>query len=87
MGLKIFEETNAFQSLASTYTTEPHSACLTFEFRSDPYWRCLIGQEAQGWTHPCGTCKMGMSDDPLAVVDSKLRYSSIVIKTMNAFLL
>lgn len=76
--MKIVEETNAFQSIASTYTPEPHPACLAYEFRSDPYWRCLIRQNAQGWTHPVGTCKMGMSDDPLAVVDSKLRYSFII---------
>lgn len=27
--------------------------------------------------HPCGTCKMGKEDDPMAVVDSRLRLRGV----------
>lgn len=32
-----------------------------------------IRKEAESAYHPCGTCKMGAEDDPLAVVDSECR--------------
>ncbi len=33
----------------------------------------FIREKVESGYHPCGTCKIGASDDPLAVVDSQLR--------------
>jgi choline dehydrogenase len=33
----------------------------------------FIREKVESGYHPCGTCKMGRSDDPMAVVDSELR--------------
>lgn len=33
----------------------------------------FIREKVESGYHPCGTCKMGHSDDPMAVVDSELR--------------
>ncbi len=33
----------------------------------------FIREKVESGYHPCGTCKMGRDDDPMAVVDSNLR--------------
>jgi choline dehydrogenase-like flavoprotein len=70
--LKLAEETEAFQSLGTTYAAGPDPACTEFEFRSDDYWRCVLVQQTVGWIHMGGTAAMG-SDTSESVVDSKLR--------------
>ena len=70
--LRIMEETKAFQSLNMTYGAIPDPECTAFEYRSDDYWRCVLVQQAVGWTHMGGSCSMGSDTNP-SVVDSKLR--------------
>jgi choline dehydrogenase len=55
----------------------PVPECATYEFASDDYWRCLAMFYTATIFHPVGTCKMGPSYDPDAVVDPHLRVYGI----------
>lgn len=75
MALKIAENTTAFQRIGTRYTVEQHKNCVRHKFRSDEYWRCLVGQLGAPWFHLAGSCRMGYGPrDKFAVVDSKLRW-------------
>lgn len=56
------------------YTESPPEKCRSLAFRSHAYWQCYVNQRGYSWLHIVGTCSMGPDADPLAVVDSKLRY-------------
>jgi len=43
------------------------------QVQSDAELDAFIRSDAESAFHPCGTCKMGRADDPLAVVDSECR--------------
>lgn len=43
------------------------------QFDTDYFWRCHIRHMTLTIYHPAGTCKMGRSSDPTAVVDSRLK--------------
>jgi hypothetical protein len=47
--------------------------CGQYEPFSDSYWECYLRHYTFTIFHPVGTCKMGSRDDPMAVVDSRLR--------------
>ena len=47
--------------------------CEDFEFNTKDYWRCAVRHFGTTCYHPVGTCKMGPSSDPDAVVDPELR--------------
>lgn len=49
----------------------PLIECIDFEFDSDEYWKCYIGQLSFAGSHQVGTCKMGQ--DSTSIVDSELR--------------
>jgi hypothetical protein len=74
LSLKLIEETSPFQAMNVTYSDSLPVSCTNHEFRSDEFWRCFIRERAHSWLHFTGTCKMGRVDDPMAVVDSKLRF-------------
>ena len=40
---------------------------------SDGYYKCVVQNHGMTAWHPVGTCKMGSSKDPMAVVDSNLK--------------
>ncbi|CAK1541634.1 unnamed protein product [Leptosia nina] len=44
---------------------------------TDDFFRCLAQQHTAPENHQIGTCKMGASDDPMAVVDPKLNVYGI----------
>lgn len=44
---------------------------------SDAEWLAALKPVAAGWWHPAGTCKMGANNDPMAVVDPKLRLRGV----------
>ncbi|PNF21087.1 Glucose dehydrogenase [FAD, quinone] [Cryptotermes secundus] len=48
-------------------------ACEDLEFNSSEYWECALRHVATTVYHPVGTCKMGPSSDPSAVVDPELK--------------
>jgi choline dehydrogenase len=47
------------------------------QFQSDEELARAAGDISTTIFHPVGTCKMGMADDPLAVVDSELRVRNV----------
>lgn len=68
------ESTRAFQRIGARLIDKHVPGCERFELKSAEYYECY----ARHWTltvyHHSGTCTMGRGvDDPMAVVDSKLR--------------
>ena len=51
--------------------------CENEEFGSDEYWSCAVRKVATTIYHHVGTCKMGPSSDPTAVVDNTLKVHGI----------
>uniref|UniRef100_A0A8D9E0E7 Glucose dehydrogenase [FAD, quinone] n=1 Tax=Cacopsylla melanoneura TaxID=428564 RepID=A0A8D9E0E7_9HEMI len=70
-------ETEPFQSIGSKLVDRPIPGCKHLPFGSDEYWVCCVKQLTMQTHHQCGTCKMGPSSDPTAVVDPRLRVYGI----------
>lgn len=51
--------------------------CRDFEQRSDEYYECQARHHSLTIYHPVGTCKMGPQEDPMSVVDARLRVRGI----------
>ncbi|PSN33241.1 Glucose dehydrogenase [FAD, quinone] [Blattella germanica] len=52
----------------------PHPACANkYPFGTDGYWECYARTETGPENHQVGTCRMGPSSDPMAVVDPQLQ--------------
>ena len=51
--------------------------CESLEFDSATYWKCVLRHIGTTVYHPVGTCKMGPSSDPGAVVDPELRVHGV----------
>lgn len=75
-----------FRKLLKTENFKIHSGefyrfkideCDKEEFDSDAYWKCYVKYLSSTLYHPVGTCKMGPSTDPEAVVDPRLRVNGI----------
>ena len=67
------------KALGVTFLATDNIECITNITRySDDYWRCKARYYSQTLFHPAGTCKMGPSTDPMAVVDAKLLVYGIV---------
>jgi len=66
-------------SMVSHEPTLLHSRSLSEDFGadSDEYWRQYIKRFGFVVYHPTGTCKMGTVDEPMSVVDPKLRVIGI----------
>lgn len=77
------ENTTSFQKMSVEYTETPPEKCRSLVFRSYEYWQCYIQQRGYSWLHIVGTCSMGPDSDPLAVVDSKLRYNKLATHKKN----
>lgn len=65
--------TNAMKRLDSKLWRIPIPGCENFQFDSDEYWKCAARHLTFTIYHLSGTCKMGPSNDPTAVVDPRLR--------------
>lgn len=55
----------------------PAQGCEALRFGSDEYWRCAIRANTFVSHHQVGSCKMGPSSDPTAVVDCTLRVHGV----------
>ncbi|KAJ8898221.1 hypothetical protein PR048_003581 [Dryococelus australis] len=66
-------DTNVMKAHEAELVNPNIPACKNFEFNSRKYWRCAMEQLSTTLYHPIGTCKMGPSSDPDAVVDPELR--------------
>ncbi|XP_076665428.1 glucose dehydrogenase [FAD, quinone]-like [Andrena cerasifolii] len=51
--------------------------CSSLPFPSLEYWKCCARQYTFTIYHPVGTCKMGPKDDPMSVVDHRLRVHGV----------
>lgn len=55
----------------------PAQGCEALRFGSDEYWKCAIRANTFVSHHQVGSCKMGPSSDPTAVVDCTLRVHGV----------
>ncbi|XP_044763984.1 glucose dehydrogenase [FAD, quinone]-like [Coccinella septempunctata] len=79
-GIRIAEaqlKTKAFKKLNAEVLDVGIPNCTKLEFDSDDYWRCAVKNLGTTLYHPTSTCKMGPSDDPTAVVDSRLKVHGV----------
>nr|CAH7714293.1 unnamed protein product [Callosobruchus chinensis] len=71
------ERTPTFRKLGIELVRTPLPACTHQQFGSDQYWACVAMSYTTTIFHPVGTCKMGPSNDPGAVVDHELKVYGI----------
>lgn len=79
-GMKIglaLSQTDAFQKFGSRFYDKPFPGCEHIPLWTDPYWDCFLRHYSTTLYHQAGTCKMGNSSDPGAVVDPQLRVYKI----------
>ncbi|XP_043675678.1 glucose dehydrogenase [FAD, quinone]-like [Vespula pensylvanica] len=72
-----FANTSAMAKYNMSLSNMPLSACSQYTFLSNEYWNCAIHQNTGPENHQAGSCKMGPSSDPMAVVDPQLRIHGI----------
>jgi len=75
-GVRITEklaQTNVMKQLNAQLWDIPIPGCEHIRFNSDDYWKCAARHLTFTVYHLSGTCKMGPSGDPTAVVDPRLR--------------
>lgn len=71
--VRSLEDTEAFKSRGARFVRTPLPACKHFKWGTDAYYECLARSYTSCPYHPVGSCKMGPKDDPMAVVDHRLR--------------
>lgn len=69
--------TSAMAKYNMTLSDGPLPACSRFPFPSKEYFACAARQDTGPENHQAGSCKMGPSSDPMAVVDNRLRVYGI----------
>ncbi|KAK1137820.1 hypothetical protein K0M31_002314 [Melipona bicolor] len=75
-GMKFIIELSKTASLkryGSEVNPKPFPGCENIPAFTDEYWECVVRHYTLTIYHPVGTCKMGPSTDPEAVVDPQLR--------------
>ncbi|KAF3426363.1 hypothetical protein E2986_06219 [Frieseomelitta varia] len=66
-------ETASLKRYGSEINPKPFPGCENIPVMTDEYWECVVRHYTLTVYHPSGTCKMGPSTDPEAVVDAMLR--------------
>ena len=66
-------ETEPFKKINTKINDIPIPSCAIHGFGSDDYWRCAIRTFCVSLHHQVGTCKMGASSDPTAIVSPELK--------------
>lgn len=87
-------DTPPFLKYGAVLYKKKYPNCREYNFGSDKYWECVLRTMTATLHHQIGTCKMGPSSDPDAVVDPELRVygisklrvvdSSIIPRTISA---
>jgi choline dehydrogenase-like flavoprotein len=72
-----FINTEAMKAENATRQKFYLKGCEHVEFDSRDYWECALRQVGTTLYHPVGTCKMGPSSDPDAVVDPELKIKGV----------
>jgi choline dehydrogenase len=72
-----FINTKAMKAENATRRKIYLKGCEHLEFDYRDYWECCLRQIGTTLYHPVGTCKMGPSSDPDAVVDPKLKVHGV----------
>ncbi|PSN36931.1 Glucose dehydrogenase [FAD, quinone] [Blattella germanica] len=70
-------EAKAFARMGMVVDKTPVARCASIPYGTEQYWRCALKGNVRPSVHGVGTCRMGPSGDPLAVVDPKLRVHGI----------
>jgi len=85
--VNMFENTKAFGAHGAKLAPVPYPGCENVPFKSDQYWECVARHVTSTLYHATSTCKMGREDDPMAVVDTRLRYiyMHIVVHKNNIY--
>ncbi|CAH0548918.1 unnamed protein product [Brassicogethes aeneus] len=68
-----YGQTEALKRFGSRFHNVPVPKCKHLPLYTDEYWNCFIRQYTLSIYHYSCTAKMGLSDDPYAVVDPELR--------------
>lgn len=66
-------KTKSMLRIGTELNMKPFLGCENFKFGSDNYWKCCLRLYGSSLQHQAGTCKMGPSTDPEAVVDAQLK--------------
>lgn len=73
------------QTINATLNPTVIPGCSGLHFLSDDFFRCLARHYSQTIYHPVGTCKMGPSDDRMAVVNAQLKvYGVHALRVIDA---
>ncbi len=70
-------KTKSFQELGTSFYAKIFPGCENQTPWTDDYWRCFVRHYTQPGWHLVGTCKMGPSTDPTAVVGPRLLAHSV----------
>nr|CAH7742514.1 unnamed protein product [Callosobruchus chinensis] len=76
MGLKL-AETKALRKYGFKLNKTPTPGCENIQFGTDKYWKCSAKRATAPENHQAGSCKMGPSNDPMAVVSPTLQVHGI----------
>nr|XP_053656743.1 glucose dehydrogenase [FAD, quinone]-like [Cherax quadricarinatus] len=77
LALQVGEAPAFTDDLSAKFHDKVLSGCQHEKAYTDAYWACYTRYMATTAYHACGTCKMGPSSDPLAVVDHRLRLRGV----------
>lgn len=75
-GIKIalaFGRAPSFLRYGARYIAQVFPGCESFPHKSDEYFACVARHYSSTIYHPVGTCKMGVPEDAMSVVDPELR--------------
>ncbi|ALC46725.1 CG6142 [Drosophila busckii] len=67
----------SMKKIGTRFHARAFPGCEQHPFGGQDYWRCCLRLYGSSLQHQCGTCKMGPSTDPAAVVDPQLRVHGI----------
>jgi choline dehydrogenase-like flavoprotein len=67
--LNMYENTTTWQKVGATLVPTHLPGCEKYTLRSREYFECYLRTLTFTIYHPCGTARMGMAEDNLAVVD------------------
>ncbi|KYN01283.1 Glucose dehydrogenase [acceptor] [Cyphomyrmex costatus] len=70
-------KTSAMAKYNMTLINQPLRQCSKYQYLSKKYWACAVRQNTGPENHQAGSCKMGPPNDPMAVVDNRLRVRGI----------